>query len=202
MIDSPILKRLFNPSTFGTRQLSHPTSHVIAPRSVLLWGDRIFFVDQVRTSAIRNRFIVNITSEEIDPQATLPHIFTRHSALLYGTQRLDLRLFLPRLHWLDPDEIDSALWVDFFRKLESVTTLVVAGMFVQITESVLEQIPEDKVRRVLPALKDLYVGKSETPGPFENFASVRRCSDRPITVHYVTFRPTPNYFEQVALVPA
>jgi hypothetical protein len=160
----------------------------------MLWEDQIFFVNQVRTSPIINHYILNITSEEIDSKTILPHIFTRHSVLLYGTQRLDMRSFLQRSHRLDPDEIDSALWVDFFHQLENVTMLVVAGMFVQITESVLKQIPEDKVRRVLPALKDLYVGMSKTPdGPFEKFASARGCSARPITMHYVAFQPRPNY---------
>jgi hypothetical protein len=198
MIEFPILERVFNLSVFGTRQLSqftsHPISHLLAPQSIMLWEDRIFFVNQVRTSPIISHYILNITSEEIDSKTILPHIFTRHSVLLYGTQRLDMRSFLQRSHRLDPDEIDSALWVDFFHQLENVTMLVVAGMFVQITESVLKQIPEDKVRRVLPALKDLYVGMSKTPdGPFEKFASARGCSARPITMHYVAFQPRPNY---------
>jgi hypothetical protein len=62
----------------------------------------------------------------------------------------------------------------------------VAGVFVQIIGSVLEQLPEEMVRTVLPALKDLHVGKCETPGPFEKFANARRSSGCPLTMHYAT----------------
>ncbi len=84
-----------------------------------------------------------------------------------------MKSFLPWSAWLDLDEMDSALWLDFFRHLKSVTRLEVAGMFVPSIESALEQLPEEMVRRVLPALHDLHVGKCQTPGPFQKFADAR-----------------------------
>ena len=103
-----------------------------------------------------------------------------------------MKSFLPWSAWLDLDEMDSALWLDFFRHLKSVTRLEVAGMFVPSIESALEQLPEEMVRRVLPALHDLHVGKCQTPGPFQKFADARQLSDRPLTVHYAASLTPPN----------
>ena len=100
---------------------------------------------------------------------------------------------LPRSPWLDPEKIDSARWMDTLCRLVKVTAIEMTSVFVQFFESVLEQLPEDMVRRVLPALTDLHVlGKCETPGPFEGFASARRASGLPITVHCAMSQPVVN----------
>ncbi|KAH9028212.1 hypothetical protein EDB85DRAFT_2148072 [Lactarius pseudohatsudake] len=126
------------------------------------------------------------SSSRLPQQVTLPHILTQLSPF-----RLDMKSFLLWSAWLDPDEMDPALWLDFSRNLKSVTRLEVAGMFVPRIELALEQLPEETVRRVLPALHDLYIGKCQTPGPFEKFADACQLSDRPLTVHYATpFTPS------------
>ncbi|KAI9445785.1 hypothetical protein BJY52DRAFT_1228690 [Lactarius psammicola] len=162
--------------------------------SILLLGDEILVVDQFQLpSASNSHFQLQITCDELDLQVSLPHILTRLSALLSGVQQLDMKSFLPWSAWLDPDEMDSTLWLDFFRHLKSVARLEVAGMFVPSIESALEQLPEEMVRRVLPALRDLHVGKCQTPGPFQKFSDARQLSDRPLTVHYAASHlPSPN----------
>ncbi|KAH8999873.1 hypothetical protein EDB86DRAFT_3242563 [Lactarius hatsudake] len=100
--------------------------------------------------------------------------------------------FLPWSAWLDPDEMDSALWLDFFCNLKSVTRLEVAGMFVPSIELALEQLPEETVRSVLPALHDLHFGKCQTYGPFDKFADACQLFDRPLTVHYAAPFLPPN----------
>ena len=188
-IDSPIMERFFRSSALETRQHSHftvhPSLHALADQSFLLWGDEIFSVNEFR-SLLRtaNNVVFYISSENIDPKATLPHIFTQHAAHLYWVQRVDMKSFHPNSPWLNPDKRDSAPWVDFFCHLLKVRVLEVAGVFVQIVESVLERLPEDMVQEVLPALKDLHIGKCQTPGPFEDFAVSRRLSGYPISVHY------------------
>jgi hypothetical protein len=117
---------------------------------------------------------------------TIPHHINRLSAFHSIVQQLDMKSYLPLSPWLYPNKMGSSIWVNFFCSLESVTRLEVAGVFVQIIGSVLEQLPEEMVRTVLPALKDLHVGKCETPGPFEKFANARRSSGCPLTMHYAT----------------
>ncbi|KAN0134703.1 hypothetical protein V8E53_007488 [Lactarius tabidus] len=164
-IDSPILKRLFKPSAFGTRQLSQFTCR---PNS--LW----------------------LVPTEIDPQVTLPYCIKQLSERRSSVSRLDMKSVLPcqwSPPWLYPNEMDPSLWVNFFCSLERVTALEVAGVFVQIIGSVLEQLPGEMVRRVLPALKDLHIGRCETAGPFEKFVNARRSSGCPLTVQYAMAQP-------------
>ncbi|KAI9435965.1 hypothetical protein H4582DRAFT_1966506 [Lactarius indigo] len=214
-IDAPVLEQLhitfFKPSAFDTVQLSQFISRTttlasLHQMSILLLGDEILVIDQFQVSSACH-FQLQITCEELDLQVSFPHILTRLSALLSGVQRLDMKSFLPWSAWLDPDEMDSALWLDFFRHLKSVTRLEVAGMFVPSIESALEQVPEEMVRRVLPALLDLHVGKCQAPGPFQQFADARQLSDRPLNIHYaVSLSPpnthpneSPNYMSVVSL---
>ena len=185
-LDSPILEQSLNPSAFETQRLaqftSRPSSGVITHQYFLLLEDKIFFIKHCRTSSILNKAILYIVSEEINSKATLPYIFTRHSSNLHAVQRIDMKSFLPKSLWLDPDDVDSAMWVVFFRQLVNVGVLELAGVFVQIVGSVLERLPEgsEVVRAVLPALHDLHVGKCEKRGPFDNFAKTRWA----ITVHH------------------
>ena len=201
-LDTPVLERLnitfYKPSSFDTLQLSQfisRTKSLASPHqtSILLLGDEILVVNQFQhPPPSKSHFQLQITCEEPDIHITLPHILTRLSALLAGVQRLDMKSFLPWSLWLDPDEMDSALWLDFFRHLKSVTRLKVDGMFVHSIESALEQLPEEMVRRVLPALQDLHVGTCQTPGPFQRFADAREVSGRPLNVHYAASLPPPN----------
>jgi hypothetical protein len=211
-IDSPVLERLFKPSAFGARRLSQFTYSPNSPRymptpshwSILLLEDRIFFVNQFDPTPKRNRFrfTLQITSGEIDSRGTLPRFIKRLSSLHSNVQRLDIKSFLPLSPWLHPDEMDSSIWVNFFCRLKSVTRLEVAGVFVQIIESVLEQLPEEMGQRLLPSLNDLHVGKCQTPEPFKNFANARSSSGFPLTVHYAESHPTKNPSSQRVALPA
>ena len=194
-IDSPILDQLFKPSAFGTRHLSQFTNRSnllrLAPthRSILLMGDQIFVTGGQQTHPYypgRDGFFLRITSEDMGPQVTLPHFLKRLSVHCFSMQQLDLKSFLPCLPWLNPEDINSALWVDFFCHLKRVTRLEVDGVFVQIIGSVLKHLPGGMVCRVFPALLGLHVGKCEVPGLFQEFANARRLSGSPITVHYAT----------------
>lgn len=200
--DAPVLERLnitfFKAGSFETLQLSQfisRTKPLASPNqmSILLLGDEILVVNQFHPSPLKSHFQLQITSEEVDIQVTLPHILTRLSALLCGVQRLHMKSFLPWSPWVDPDEMDSPLWPDFFRSLKSVTRLEAAGVFVQSIEAALEQLPEDMVRRVLPALLELHVGRCHSSeGPFQSFADARQSAGRPIDVHYAASLPTPS----------
>ncbi|KAF8263325.1 hypothetical protein EI94DRAFT_1807422 [Lactarius quietus] len=195
-IDAPVLRQLnitfFKPDAFETVQLSQfisRTKSLASPQqmSILLLGDEILVVNQFQSSPLAGHFQLHITSDEIGLQAALPHILlTRLSALLSGVQRLDLKSFLPWSPWLDPDEMTSPLWLDFYRNLKSVTRLEVAGVFVPTIESALEGLPEEMVRRMLPALQDLHVGRVQSDGPIQKFAEARQSSGRPLTVHSFT----------------
>ena len=197
-LDSPILERSLNPSAFETQQLlrftSHPSSNVIFHQSFLLLEEKVFSIKHSRASSIPlNHAVLYIVSEEINLEivheeinsaATLPYIFARHSLDLHAVQRIDMKSFLPRSPWLDPDDISLEMWIVFFIQLTSAKVLEVAGVFVPIIGSVLERLPLTLVQTVLPALNDLYVGTCETLRPFEHFARRRRASGSPITVHY------------------
>ena len=199
-IDAPSLERLsitfFKPDAFETLQLSQfisRTKSLASPHqmAILLLGDEILVVNHFYPSPLTSHFQLHITSEEIGLQVTLPHILlTRLSALLSGVQRLVMKSFLPWSPWLDPNEMESPLWLDFFRNLKSVTRLEVTGVFVPTIESALEQLPEDMVQRVLPALHELHIGRGHSlGGPIQKFAEARQSSGRPLTVHSL---PAPN----------
>ena len=198
-IDSPILEQLFKLSEFGTQQLSHfidcPDS-LRTHRSIMLSEDQIFFVtgEQVHSYYSRcNDFFLRITSKGVSAQATFPQFLKRLSVQHLSMQRFDLKCLLPYLPWLDPEDIDSALWVDFFCQSKLVTRLEVDGVFVQIVGSVLGHLPEEMVCRVLPALLELHVGQCQVSGPFQKFANARMLSGSPITVCYaVSPRPHLN----------
>jgi len=147
-------------------------------------GEEVFVINNFQHPSPSSHFRLQITCDELDSQVTLPYILIRISALLSGVQWLDMRSFIPWSAWLDPDEMDPAHWLDFFCHLKSVTRFEVSGVFVQSIQSAFEQLPEDMVRRVLPALHDLHVAKCREPGPFQEFADARLSSGRPFSVHY------------------
>ena len=202
MLDSPVLERSLNPRAFETQRLLHfitrPRLKVITHQYFLLLEDKIFSIKHSSTPSLpMNHAILHIVSQEINSKATLqeidskpthpqalPYIFARHSMNIHAVQRIAMKSFLPRSHWLDHDDVDLAMWVVFLGLLASATVLEVAGVFVQIIGSVLERFPCGLVQTMLPALKDLHVGTCETLRPFENFARARRAEGRPITVHY------------------
>ncbi|KAH9055716.1 hypothetical protein EDB87DRAFT_1639247 [Lactarius vividus] len=198
-IDAPVMERLditfFKPSGFDTLQLSQFIGRTkslasLPQMSIILLGEKIVVIfDQIHSEC---HFKLRITSDELDRQVTLPNILTRLSALVSGVQLLEMESFFSWSTWLDPDEMDSALWLDFFRNLKSVTRLEVEDMFVPGIESALEQLPEEMVQRVLPALHDFHVGKCQSPGPFQKFADARQLSGHPLTIHYAASLSPPN----------
>ena len=195
-IDAPALQRLditfYKPDAFETLELSQfisRTKSLALPHqmSMLLLGDEILVFNRFHPSPSESHFKLHITTEEIGLHVALPHILlTRLSALLVGVQQFDMTSFLPWSPWLDTDDIESPLWLDFFRNLKTVTRLEVAGVFVPTIESTLEQLSEEMVPRVLPALQDLYVGRGcIIGGPIHKFADARKSSGRPLTVHHL-----------------
>ena len=196
-LDAPSLEllniTLFKPNSFESLQLSQfisRTKSFASPHqlSIVLLRDEILIVNHFHSPPLTSHFLLQITSEDMDLQDTLPQVLTRLSVLLSGVQRLILNSFIPRSSWLGPDDMDLPLWLDFFCNLKSVKRLDVSGVFVQSIESALERLPEDMVQRVLPALQDLHVEKCESPGgPFQKFADALQYSGRPITVHYVVY---------------
>ena len=196
-LDAPSLEllniTLFKPNSFESLQLSQfisRTKSFASPHqlSIVLLRDEILVVNHFHSPPLTSHFLLQITSEDMDLQDTLPQVLTRLSVLLSGVQRLILNSFIPRSSWLGPDDMDLPLWLDFFCNLKSVKRLDVSGVFVQSIESALERLPEDMVQRVLPALQDLHVEKCESPGgPFQKFADALQYSGRPITVHYVVY---------------
>ena len=185
-IDSPILEQPFTPSTFETQELSkftsHSSLHVEARQSFLLLGDKIFFLEKSCTPL--NHVELSLISEDINSKAKLLHIFTRILRPFFQAYQVGMKSFLPSSPWLDPDKIDLAQWMDILCKLTKVTVFEMAGVFVQLFQSVLGQLPKGMVRRVLPALTDLHIlGKCERPRAFESFARARRAIGLPITVH-------------------
>ena len=205
-IDAPSLEQLnitlFEPDSFESLQLSqfiNRTKSFASPHqmSILLLGDEILVANHFHPSPLTSHFLLQITSEEVELLDTLPQVLTRVSALLSGVQRLVMKSFLPSSSWLDPEDLDSPLWLDFFRDLKSVQRLEVAGVFVQGIELALERLPENLVQRVLPALQDLHVGKCESPnGPFQKFGDALRSSGRPITVHYTASLPPDTHLDE------
>ena len=205
-IDAPSLEQLnitlFEPDSFESLQLFqfiNRTKSLASPHqmSILLLGDEILVANHFHPSPLTSHFLLQITSEEVELLDTLPQVLTRVLALLSGVQRLVMKSFLPSSSWLDPEDLDSPLWLDFFRDLKSVQRLEVAGVFVQGIELALERLPENLVQRVLPALQDLHVGKCESPnGPFQKFGDALRSSGRPITVHYTASLPPDTHLDE------
>ena len=201
-LDTPVLEQLkitfLLPSSFDTLQLSQfisRTKSLASPHqmSIMLLGEEIFVASKSQYSPLsKSSFLLKITCYEPDIHVTLPNILTRLSPLLPDVQQLSMTSFIPWSLWLDPVGIDSALWLDFFRRLKSVTRLKVGCMFVPRMESALGQLPEEMVRRVLPALQDLYVGTCPTHRPFQKFADAREVSGRPLNVYYAAPLPPPN----------
>ena len=206
-LDTPVLERLHitfcEPSTFQTLQLSQfisRTKSLASPHqmSILLPEDETLTINQFQHPPLsQGHFQLKIIPEEdeegeLDMDVSLPQILTRLSALLSSVQRLDMKSF-SWSPWLGLDDLDSMFWRDVFCHLKSVTRLSVDGeILAQSIKSALEQLPEEMVRRVLPALHDLHVGDCQTSGPFEKFATARQFSGRPLNVYYVAYLPPPD----------
>ena len=123
-LDSPTLEQSLNPRAFETRRFARFTSHgqssssLITHQSFLLLEDKIFFCCTSTIQLIHDNAIV---SEEINSKTTLPYIFTRHSSNLHAVKHIEMKSFLLRSP--DPDDVNSAMWVVFFRKLVNVGCL-------------------------------------------------------------------------------
>ena len=195
-LDTPVLERLyvtfFKASTLQTLQLSQfisLTKSLASPQQmfILLSGDEIWVVNQFQFQLplpSQCQFRLKIIPEELGLHIPLPQILTRLSALLSGVQRLDMKALYQWSPWLDLDEMDSVRWLDFFHHLKSVIRLKVDDMFAPSIGLALEQIPEEMVQTVLPALHDLHVERCQRHEPFQKFAEARQFSGRPLIVHY------------------
>ncbi|KAH9055714.1 hypothetical protein EDB87DRAFT_1824447 [Lactarius vividus] len=170
-IDAPVLERLDLNQVYST---SRNTRSPSVPPSVTSSHIRPAFGGQdsrrrpisVPVSSA-SHFQLQITRDDSDLQVTLLHILTH---VAFSTP-----------FWREADEMDSALWLDVFRQLKSVTRLEVAGMFVPSIRLALEQSPEEMLRVILPALQNLYVGNHEYPGPSRNSPT---CASSPIAPNY------------------
>ena len=92
------------------------------------------------------------------------------------------------LQWKDMDDLDSIEWLLFFRLFPAVETLHLYGAVVPFIVSALENITEEMLTRVMPALhllwldEDIRRGDYEPAGSIVRFLSLRQVSGRPVAV--------------------
>ena len=92
------------------------------------------------------------------------------------------------LEWRDLDDLDSIEWLQFLRLFPAVETLHLSGDMVTYIASALEDITEEMVTEVMPALHLLWLDEEERReedkpvGSIERFLSLRQLSGRPVTV--------------------
>ena len=92
------------------------------------------------------------------------------------------------LEWRDLDDLDSIEWLQFLRFFPAVETLHLSGDLVTYIVSALEEIPEEMITEVMPALHLLWLDEEERReedkpvGSIERFLSLRQLSGRPVTV--------------------
>ena len=91
-------------------------------------------------------------------------------------------------HWRIVDNLDSNEWLPFLRLFPAMETLRLSGDMMPYIVSALEEIPEEMVTEVVPALHLLWLDEEERReddepvGSIERFLSLRQLSECPVTV--------------------
>jgi hypothetical protein len=92
------------------------------------------------------------------------------------------------LEWRDMEDLDNIEWLLFLRLFPAVEKLHLSGDVVPYITSALEDITEDVLAEVMPALRLLWLDKDdrreddEPVGSIERFLSLRQLSGHPVTV--------------------
>jgi hypothetical protein len=91
------------------------------------------------------------------------------------------------LEWKDMEELDSTEWLLFLRLFPAVEKLHLSGDVVPYIASALENITEEMLAEVTPALHSLWLEDGrregdEPVGSIERFLSLRQLSGHPVTV--------------------
>ena len=92
------------------------------------------------------------------------------------------------LEWRDLDDLDSIEWLQFLRLFPAVETLHLSGDMVTYIASALEDITEEMVTEVMPALHLLWLDEEDRTdedkpvGSIERFLALRQLSGCPVTV--------------------
>ena len=88
-------------------------------------------------------------------------------------------------HW---HEVGNAEWIELLRPFVSVKDLVIDEQFVLTLASVLQELVEEQLTEILPALQNIILKgfKSSSPVPegIGEFIAARELSGRPVVVHH------------------
>ena len=117
-------------------------------------------------------YVVDVLSQGVAIFSNAGHLFTHASCLKCR----------------DIDNPDSIEWLPFLRLFSAVETLRLSGDMVPYIASALEDIPEEMVTEVMPALHLLWLDEEDRTdedkpvGSIERFLTLRQLSGCPVTV--------------------
>ena len=87
------------------------------------------------------------------------------------------------------DEMENGQWLELFHPFTSVKNLHLSEDVAPLVVPALQELTEERVTDVLPALQNLYIDLFQTSGPIQEgvgqFVAARQLSNHPVTVKYV-----------------
>ena len=117
-------------------------------------------------------YVVDVLGKVVALFSNVGHLFTHASCL----------------EWRDMADLDCIEWLAFLRLFPAVETLRLSGDMASYIVSALEDIPEEMLTEVMPALHLLWLDEEyrreedEPVVSIERFLSLRQLSGRPVTV--------------------
>jgi hypothetical protein len=117
-------------------------------------------------------FMAQICSSSI-PQAFIP-----------AAKRLEIQSGSWRLHW--KNDIENSQWLDLFRPFAAVKDLYISWEFTPRIAPALQELVEERVTEVLPALQTLYLEEPLPLGSVQEaigeFVAARQLAGHPIAI--------------------
>ena len=117
-------------------------------------------------------YVVDVLGKVVALFSNVGHLFTHASCL----------------EWRDMADLDSIEWLAFLRLFPAVETLRLSGDMASYIVSALEDIPEEMLTEVMPALHLLWLDEEyrreedEPVGSIKRFLTLRQLSGRPVAV--------------------
>ena len=117
-------------------------------------------------------YVVDVLGKVVALFSNVGHLFTHASCL----------------KWRDMADLDSIEWLAFLRLFPAVETLRLSGDMASYIVSALEDIPEEMLTEVMPALHLLWLDEEyrreedEPVGSIKQFLTLRQLSGRPVAV--------------------
>jgi hypothetical protein len=194
-IDTPLLDSLeitfFHQLIFDTPQL---TQFIHRTPNFKTRGEAhvVFFQDSVRVilpATFPKGLELQISCRQSDWQlSSLTQIYRSvlPQALIHMTERVYIRGNFLSPHW--QNDIEDNQWLEVLHPFTNVKDLHVSRELTPCIAPALQELVEERVIEVLPALQSLFLGELHTSGPVQEaigkFTAARELTDHPITVSH------------------